>query len=403
MGVFVQDKQIHGKALALPDLRAMVESDGPGFVNAVRASVDGGQLKLADLCNLRDLYQHLADVEVKYDSVAGMGLKRSVTTSAFPILLGSTMVAALTAEYEAIETIGQMLVTEMADTRKLTTVARIAALDNNVDEVKEAENFPEIGAVEDYVTITHRKNGRKLTVTKEMVTENDLPGVIQRVNKVAEFLVYVKEMLTLKRVTDYTGSKASPVAPYAYKPLGSGTALYSATANTPGTRAPSGTRIETNALVDETDLDNARLVLAAMKDDNGRRIPIRWSRVMLLVPYTLVGVASKIIGSEYVPGVENEIANYGMRGMFTLPKERVLTTNMLDDLSTSAWYLGDFKSQFMRKTKASLELVTLGMNTQEYLDRDIAFQARASEDVEVGAVDYTYVVQNLAAATAPGD
>jgi hypothetical protein len=128
-----------------------------------------------------------------------------------------------------------------------------------------------------------------------------------------------------------------------------------------------------------------------------------WSDVILLVPYTLSGVAAKILGSELVPGVVNEIANYGPRGPWAMPMTRMLTSNLLDDLSTSAWYLGAFKKQFIRKTKADLELVTLGQNTQAYLDSEVAFQARASEDVEVGATDYVYVVQNLSGSSAPGD
>jgi len=204
-------------------------------------------------------------------------------------------------------------------------------------------------------------------------------------------------------VTDYDGSKSSPTEPYVYRPNGTGTALFSATANTPGTRAPSGTCIQNNALVDETDLDASRNRLAGFKNARGERISLPWSEVVTFVPYALIGTLSKIGNSEYVPGVENERSNYGPSGMWSIPPERRLTTPKLDDLSSSAWYQGIPKRQFKRKWKLRFEYVTLGTDTQAYLNSRIAFQARIAWDVEIGATDYVYWVQNLSGTTFPAD
>ena len=111
----------------------------------------------------------------------------------------------------------------------------------------------------------------------------------------------------------------------------------------------------------------------------------------------------KILNSEYVPGVENEKSNWGPGGMWHIPPERVKSSPKLDDLSTSAWYYGDFKKQFLRKWKIRFTYVTLGQSTESYLNKDIAFQARISWDCEVGARDYTNVIQNLSGTTAPID
>jgi len=112
---------------------------------------------------------------------------------------------------------------------------------------------------------------------------------------------------------------------------------------------------------------------------------------------------NRIFNSEYTPGVKNQINVYGPSGQWWIPPERRITTPMLDDLSSSAWYLGNFKRQFVRKWKLEFEYVTLGTNTQAYLNSRIAFQARIAWDVEVGAVDYVYCVQNLSGTTAPID
>lgn len=402
----IQSGISYGKGFSLYDLREAARKDPVGFMRKADDMIQNGKLTLNDmLSDSKSFFRAFSDIQVPVtiaDELSDSG-QRSITTSAMPVLTGTAVVKMINDRYAAIPTIGQELVTEIDDNKKVTTVASINNEDKNIDEVKETEQFPEIGAGEETVEIRHRKNGRKLTLTTEMIRENDVPNFLMRVNALAEIASDYVEELTLKRVTDYYGSKASPAEPYVYRPEGSGTQLYITTANYPGVRAPSGTRINSNALVDETDLDAARAVLANMRNSRGGRISIAQSERILLVPDAVVGVAAKILNSEYVPGVENELSNWGPRGRWNIPGNRLLSSPKLDDLSTGAWYYGAFKRQFLRKWKLRFTYVTLGQNTQAYLDRDIAFQARISWDCEVGATDYVYVVQSLAATTAPAD
>lgn len=383
-------------------LRELAKADPAGFMQKVQARVEAGKIGLKDLRNLRALYASLADIQVPV-TMDIAGAKRSVMASAFPILTGTTIIKAINDAYMAAPTIGAQLVTEMDDNKKITTLASIHALDKNVGEVKETVDFPEISSTEETVEIRHKRNGRKLTISAEMIEENELADIASRVNALGEIAADWVEEQTLARVTDHYGSGASPAEPYVYRPNGTGTQLYITTANYPGARAPSGTRVNSNALVDDSDLDAARAVLVAMKNERGKRIFIPWSEVILLVPDALLGVASKIFNSEYVPGVENELSNYGPRGRWYLPPARIVSSPKMDDLSTGAWYLGAFQRQFVRKWKLRFEYVTLGMDTQAYLNSRIAFQARIAWDCEVGARDYVYCVQNLASTTAPVD
>jgi len=391
-----------GRNLSIYDLRLLARNEPADFVRKIETGAAEGKLRLADLHDLRALFQGLADIQVPV-TMEVAGTQRAITASAFPILTGTLAIAAINDAYNAVETIGEELVEEIEDNKKVTSIASVEALDKNVDEVKETADFPEIGTAEEKVEIRHKRNGRKLTISAEAVEENEIADIVSRINKLGEIASEWVEEQTLERVTDHYGSKASAAEPYVYRPNGTGTALYSATANTPGTRAPSGTRIENNALVDDSDLDALRIRLAAMKNARGKRISIPWSQVKILVPYALLGTASKIFNSELVPGVENEVSNYGPRGKFYLPPERIISSPKLDDLSASAWYGGAFQKQFRRKWKLRFEYVTLGMDTQAYLNSRIAFQARIAWDVEIGAVDYVYVVQSLSATTAPAD
>jgi len=179
---------------------------------------------------------------------------------------------------------------------------------------------------------------------------------------------------------------------------GSGRSLYTTTMTYLTRAHASGTRVTTNSLVDDTDLENARVRLAGMKNERGERVFIPMNRCILLVPDALQNVAWRILNSEMTPGVEGEVSPWGTKGAY---RPKLVSSPLLDDLSTSAWYLGDFRRQFVRKWKLRFESVSLGMDTESYLRQRIAFQARVGWDCEVGARDYIYAVQSIAATTAP--
>lgn len=384
-------------------LRELAKSDPTAFTHKIERLTAEGHLSLAKIKDLRALYASLADIQVPVQMEFVDGVKRSIMASAFPILTGSTIVAAINAAYNQIETIGQDLVEDIEDAKKITTIAALHNLDKNIAEVKDGDEFPEISSTEESVEIRHKQNGRRLSITANMISENQVADIVQRVNALGVISSDWIEEQTLERVTDHYGSAASPAEPYAYRPGGTGTQLYNHTANYPGTRAPSGTRIRNNGFADDSDLDAARTVLAAMVNNRGKRIAIPWSEVQILCPNAILAAVSKVFNSEYVPGVINEKSNYGPVGRWYLSPDRVKSSPKVDDLSTTAWYLGAFKRQFRRKWKLRMEYVTLGMDTESYLKSRIAFQARIAWDVEVGAVDYVYVVQNLTATTAPAD
>jgi hypothetical protein len=391
-----------GPGLAIGALRHMAQAEPKAFAPKVQGLVDSGKLALKDLHDLRSLYRGLADVEVQVSAMVN-GVQRTITSQAFPVLVGTTVVGAINSAADMVETVGQFLVTEMDDNKKITTLAQVETLDVHKDKVAELEDFPEIGAGERTVEIRHRKNGRKLSISVEAILENNLADITSRVNKLGTIAMETIEELTLARVTDHYGSAASPTEPYVYRPEGTGTTLFSATANTPGVRAPSGNRVENNAFVDYSDLEAARIRMATMLNERGKRVAIPRSEIVLLVPDAILDKVLRVVQSEYVPGVENELNSWGPAGKFHIPVERVLSTPKLDDLSATAWYYGAFARQFVRKWKMRYEIVTLGQDTQAYLNNQIAFQARIAWDCEVGAVDYTNVLQCLSATTAPYD
>jgi hypothetical protein len=401
---FVSDIRVGGNAgLSLRDVRDLAKADPKAFMMRMAKLIDEKKISLSQFRDIRGLFTVLSDVQVPVEmDVMGMGT-RAIMASAFPILTGNLVIAQINEAYNAVPTIGQELVTEIDDNKKVTTIASVSSLDKNVEEVKELEEYPEIGATEEKVEIRHKKNGRRLSISTEAIQENEIADIVGKVNALGEIASDWIEEQTLKRVTDHDGSASSAAEPYVYRPNGTGTALFSATANTPGTRAPSGTRITSNAFVDETDLEAARVRMTTMKNGRGKRISIPWSEMKILAPDAIVGKILKVLNSEYVPGVENEKSNFGPGGKWGMSPSRVVSSPKMDDLSASAWYFGAPQKQFKRKWKLRMEYLTLGTDTESYLRRGVAFQARIAWDVEIGATDYVYWIQCLSASTAPKD
>lgn len=369
------------------------------FHRTLQDEIDAGRLRWSDLRDLKALYRAFADVQIEtaIDDPL-LGRQRAIMASSFPLLVGGVTIAAINDAYQAVPTIGQLLVEDIEDPRRISVVAALRPEAPTTEGVEEGHDFPEVGAgVEEYL-IRNKRDGLRLSITQEAIEQNAVPDIVQRVNMLGSLPAKRVEKQTLRRVTDKDGSATSPAEPYVLRPNGTGTALFSATANTPGTRAPSGTRVTNNALADETDLENARTRLASMKDDLGDRIALPASQCVVAVPDALLATAARILNSELTPGVANELNPWGPRGQF---RPALVSSALLDDLSTTAWYYGAPRRQFKRKWAFRFEYVTLGENLQAYLQSRIAFQARVAWDCEIGATDYVYWVQNLSGTTAP--
>lgn len=385
--------------LDMAGVAALLERDPRAGMQRIQAElIDTGQFRLSEIKDLKQMFLRLADIQVPHE-IEIMGEMRSVTSSAFPLLTGQLVVAAMNERHDELETIGQELVTDMDDPKKVSFVANITNLDTAGKKmVPEGEDYPMISAGEERAEIRHLRNGRRIALSMEMIEENDVAGFIDYVNALQDFASDIVEEQTLARVTDNSGSATAAAEPYVFRPNGAGTALFSATANLPGTRAPNGTRVTNNALVDTTDLETARLRLISMLNNRGKRFAVPMSQVLVLVPEALRPVLDSILASVWVPGVVGENNTWGPQGEY---RPRAISSPKMDDISTTAWYAGRPKKQFRRKWKTRFEYVTLAGNTQKFLEARVGFQARIGWDVEIGAITYEHWIQCLSSTTAP--
>lgn len=378
--------------ITMMEMRQLAMSEPDAWADKMRKCIDSGELGWHNMKDLKSLQEALQPVQVtEYVEVDGQ--ERAITSAAFPVLCGRMTVNRINAAYDKVPMISDQLVEDMDDGNDTTVIAQINPLDSKAESYLEGDKYPEITANEETVEIRHKEWGRMVTITQRMIRLNQVGDIIRKVDALGSFLGKYVEKLTISRVCDQYGSASTE--PYVYRPKGTGTALYNATANNPGTRAPSGTSEASNALADYTDLDKAEVALAAMLDQDGDPLPMDWAEIILLIPHALLGLSTRLLNSELIPEVTSgmkdaTINHWGPRGIF---RPKVLSSVRLDAISSSTWFLGNFKAQFLRKYAKRMEYVTLGENTESFLQRGIAWQGRIAVDVEVGATDYVYVTR----------
>lgn len=387
------------QGLGIYDMRTAALADAPAFCEKFVRSVEEGKLRWGTFHNtLRDFYRALDGIQTTVRVPGIASTTRAIDTDLFPALAGELTIAGINDAYQAVPAVADQLTRRLDDNKKFTHVVGVGVLDkDDPDVVREGKEFPEIGAIEERYTIGHKRNGRMFKVTREMIEENDVPTLERLSMGLGELAAEKRENQVLRRVCDIDGSGSSPTPPYALTLNGTGVSLYQ-TDNDPLTRLnTSGNRYTNNALVDTTSLDNCRERLNSNRNYHGERIYIPMERVSILVPDALLSTAKRILGSEFVPGVFNELNPWGTRGW----QPKVITTPYLDDLSTSAWYYGDFQRQFTMKVKLDFENASLMDPPESWVKSRIAALFRLSWDFEIGATDYTFVIQNLSSTTPP--
>lgn len=402
-GLLVRNGGIQfGHRSDIADLKRRAEADPKSFTEVAHRAVFEDGLRWTSIGSVKDMQEALEGVRVTaFDAVS----RRAIDSSAFPLLSGNLTVAGVNDAYMALPTIGEQLVTEVDDNKKTSVFSNVLSEVPTVgpNGVPEGKPFPLVGAGEERFDIGHLRDGRRMVVTQEMIEENDIAGIVQRVNALGLIAAETIEKLTLRRVCDVDGSGSSAAEPYVLRLNKTATSLYSSTANNPGTRAPSGTEITNNPLTTTTALESARSVLASMTNDRGQPISVDYGMLQLVVTDDLWLSAWKLINSTLEPGVFNEVNFFGDRGPI---RPRILSSRFLDGFGgVDFWLLGNCPAQFVRKWKLRPETVVIPGTTeggaQSFLDSRIGFQARVAWDCEVGARDYVHVVRNLPGNTQP--
>ena len=127
-----------------------------------------------------------------------------------------------------------------------------------------------------------------------------------------------------------------------------------------------------------------------MTDDNGEYVGIDPSAMILLVPQDLMVEALQMMNSTLVPeGSENAVNTF--KGAY-----QPLTSPHITADSTTAWFLGDFKRDFLWAEIWPLQTFTHVSGNEDEFKRDIKAQYKVRYFGGVGAIEDKHIYKATA-------
>lgn len=313
----------------------------------------------------------------------------SVDVTQFPVITATLVEKKVIDAFNNMPTVGDKLVTKFPSKLQISKVPG-ADLSLNMRDIEPGMPYHhDADIAEHYVQVEGKKRGDILDITEEAILFDQTGLVLREAEKFGKKAALDRERKILYTIQDAT---VGGVNYYAYYPSGSRVALYSG--------AVALTHVYSNlmdhALQHWTDLDHAKTMFTAMRDNTGD--PILVEPKILLLPKAKETVGKRLIANTMVPG-----ARIGVTGVTDNPNEanpfanayEVVASVYLDIVSTTAWYLGDFKEQFVEKEVYPLQVLTRKDDKNEPAwERDIIAQYKVRYYSQPAAVDYRYVVKS---------
>ncbi len=307
----------------------------------------------------------------------GSALMAAAFTSIAGVLLASKIIEG----YELPGYIGDLLLDRMPSKLQIERYAGFTALEQPL-EVPEGQSYKESGFMGKYATSEALKKGRLLNLTEEAIFFDRTGQLLKKAMDLGEKCRLEREIVMLSCVTD----RFAPAGQFIFAPLGVGEALY----RVAGTAtSPSINQIAGNALVDWTDVANVTALFSAMSDEQND--PIVVMPKIILVPSALYPIANRIMSATEVrsgptTGIETAIWNRPY-------SYQVISSPLLDRISLTDWYLGDFKKQFVWQEVWPLQVLRATLEEEKHL-RDIVFSVKVRYFGGAAAIDDKYVVKS---------
>lgn len=381
-------------------LKELYERDGEkkfaaNIINSIKESANGteGYPPLEDY-SLGEIWEamgkpalsRMRDVINRRGSITedDLELSEALDSSAFPQITGQLISSFVQAGYDLEAGIADSLVTSITAIQKDETIVGFA----HDDEVREvAENMPyEEGAVtEKYHKIKNRKYGRILSITEETIRFDQTGQIAERARRLGANARATREsqmMDVLLGVTN-TGEFA------AWRPNGTAATLYSNTSTDPFSTATQDNLI-VDVLTDESDLDAATLVAAALTDEQGNRL-LAWNPTTLLVGASLIQTASKILvsGQSVRDNAPAGVAN--IYSGAAVPRLSPYINQLVDNTS---WWYGDFRRQFVLTRVWPLQTMQAIRGNEQEFERDVMLRFKVRYYQGIGAVTNRYVIKS---------
>ena len=343
-------------------LRDIHESLGDaGTVELVREMIKDKKIRPEDF-SLQEIWH--AFERNKDNSVRSYS--EAVSSDLFPIITCELISSKIIDAYTAVKTIGDTLTTTVPSKMDVETVAGFTA-SQGVDEVLEGSAYNDSMIGEKYVTIPHKKFGRIISITEEMIFFDKTGQILARAAGIGQKAAYYREKLIVEGVQDVNSN--------VFRPSGVATAFYRATAS--GVR-----KVNSRAATPfgEDGLEQAMKLFHNMTDEEGDYIEPGLGQLYGLFPFDMWVRVNQMIQSTLVPeGVENAVNVW--KGLF-IP----LTSPFITAQSTSTWYLGDFKNDFWWSEIYPLQTFSSKPGHEDEFNKDIKSKHKVRFYGQIGAI-----------------
>ncbi len=306
--------------------------------------------------------------------VSDQDLEENLNTSAFPVITSQLISSKIIAAYEAFPKVGLGLVTVVPSRLKEGRVAGWQAI-GAVQVVKERADYLEIIPPDQkFVAVKHDKVGGLLSLTREDIFHDNTGELMNRAGAIGTEAARHQDEGILAIVTDKNSVAYNKGQ------------LYKTDNSNENYRSGAGSVLGTSSF------EATHVLLNKKTDERGKPIMVLGRKPVLLHGATLEPMAFKLKNNEYGPqGTANLDRNFAFNRF-----DPVLNPYQDGAISTTGWFYGDFKSQFVYEECWPVEVFSrIGQDSEDGFKKDLIQQWKAGYYGGAGATDFRYVIKNV--------
>ena len=327
-----------------------------------------------------DIHDRVGEMAASADrsDLSDADISSAITASEFPFITGKLIHDTLIPSYEENLTGLYMLMTEDDTDRKVVDVAGTMGTEEP-ERLLEGEEYELTTDREKTIQIQTHKFGRRIPVTRELVQFDKTGGsVLRKARDAGPQMARHRLTWVIQGIQDLAVSATGQAVNTIFKYDGSTAALYS------NDHSAIDGQTNDNSITDSLNtlgLQASRKQLRQQTDYYGKKL--RLDGQVLLVPEALYVESRKLTASITDPDQQNPGVPNLFRGV------TVIGDPLLDDTSTSDWYYGNFKRQFLWMWIWRPGVESIPGDPR----RDIIIEFKHGYYAGFGAQDYRYVIK----------
>lgn len=334
---------------------------------------------------------HTLPRALKGAGLRGNPLIEEVRSSAFTIVTQAFILNKVLDAYTLVPGVIDELVSPFPSNLRTEKVTGFTAVDGPLD-VPEGEEYPATGLADRATEGPEpAKRGRAIEFTAEVIKFDQTGKILGQAAQLGRKMAVDRDKRGIQTIEDATASQ------YAFYPIVAGvptrTAIFRTSAVSAEWYNKTVNQVNSNALVDWTDIEAAWLLWKDMTDEAGDKITI--APTHLLIPMNLVATAHFIINATQTRKATASAVNIALASNVTdaiASGLKIVTSPHMG--STSTWFLGDFKSQYYEQVIFPTEVIDVPGNPRKDIVQGMVVRSKS----RVYAADDKFVIRSQSGA-----